>query len=106
MGLSFTWEQNATAALTRDPHVYQLTDYWRDRSPVWSPDGTRLAFQTYSHDHYEIVVINADGTGRTQLTKNSPLNDRAINCVSPAWSPDGQYIIYLTDEKGLQEWEF
>ncbi len=106
VGLSFTWEQDATAQLTRDPNVYRLTDYWRDRAPVWSPDGRRLAFQTYSHDHYEIVVINADGAGRTQLTKNSPLNDRAINCVSPAWSPEGQYLVYLTDEKGPQEWEF
>ena len=105
-GLALTWE-GATSAVTRDPNTGALSQKRTlDRSPAWSPDGTRIAFQYRSHDHYEIVVMNADGTGRTQLTRNFPLNDRAINCVSPAWSPDGKYIVYLTDEKGPQEWEF
>ncbi len=105
-GLALTWE-GATSAVSRDPNTGALSkNRTLDRSPEWSPDGTRIVFQFRSHDHYEIVVMNADGAGRTQLTRNPPLNDRAINCVSPAWSSDGKYIVYLTDEKGPQEWEF
>jgi len=35
--------------------------------PDWSPDGTKLAFACNS----EICVINADGSGVTQLTTNA-----------------------------------
>lgn len=104
-GIYRTKEQGVTSAITRDPNQGKLTDYWRDRSPAWSPDGSKIAFQHFSHDHYEIVVMNADGSGRAQLTRSSPLNDRAINSVSPAWSPDGLHIAYLSDAKGPDEWE-
>jgi TolB protein len=102
-GLALTWE-GATSEVTRDPNVGALSQKWTlDRSPAWSPDGTRLAFQYWSHDHYEIMVMNADGSGRTLLTESPALTDPALNSVSPAWSPDGQHIVYLTDARG--RWE-
>ncbi|MFB0545795.1 MAG: SH3 domain-containing protein, partial [Anaerolineae bacterium] len=102
-GIYRTREENATSALTRDPNIGEITDRWYDRSPAWSPDGTRIAFQYRSHDHYEIMVMNADGSGRTLLTKSPVLAETPINSVSPAWSPDGQHIVYLTDARG--RWE-
>jgi hypothetical protein len=42
--------------------------------PVWSPDGTRIAFTSQAPDvgtNTEIYVMNADGSGQTNLT-NSP----------------------------------
>lgn len=48
---------------------------------VWSPDGTRIVFQSSLEGTSEIYRMNADGGGLTNLT-NNPADDR-----SPAWSP-------------------
>jgi dipeptidyl aminopeptidase/acylaminoacyl peptidase len=72
-----------------------------DSEPAWSPDGKLLAFtsnrsapdpdRTYNSD---IWVVSADNTDKgahvTQVTTN-PGEDR-----SPAWSPDGKWIAYVT----------
>ena len=55
--------------------------------PAWSPDGNRIAFQSYVNA--DVYVINADGTGLTNLT-NRPGPDGA-----PAWSPDGRRIAFV-----------
>jgi Tol biopolymer transport system component/uncharacterized protein YraI len=102
-GISLTSEDGSVGNVQDAFNKWGITDYQGDRSPAWSPDGQRIVFQTKSHDHWEVVVINTDGTGRNQLTRSWPLADVAVNCVSPAWSPDGQWIVYLTDERG--RWE-
>lgn len=63
------------------------TNLEEERSPDWSPDGTRLAFSC-SRGDLEICVMNADGTGEIQLTDNS------VADLSPSWSPDGQRIAF------------
>jgi uncharacterized protein YraI len=102
-GISLTSEDGSVGNVQDAFNKWGITDYQGDRSPGWSPDGQHIVFQTKSHDHWEVVVINPDGKGRNQLTRSWPLADVAINSVSPAWSPDGQYIVYLTDERG--RWE-
>ena len=62
----------------------QLTDTpgFAEEDPVWSPDGTKVAFGGKQFDagaDYDIYVINADGTGRTALT-GGPGND-----TDPTW---------------------
>lgn len=54
--------------------------------PVWSPDGTRIIF-----DSNDIYVMNADGSKVTRLTQ-TPLEEEKP--LAPAWSPDGSYIAY------------
>jgi Tol biopolymer transport system component len=56
--------------------------------PAWSPDGTKIALAGDGAVR-DIVVVNADGSGRTNLT-NTPETDEA----DPAWSPDGQRIVF------------
>jgi dipeptidyl aminopeptidase/acylaminoacyl peptidase len=41
--------------------------------------------------------MNADGTGQTQITNDSFDNH------DPAWSPDGNYIAYVSDHSGISE---
>ena len=58
-------------------------------APSWSPNGSEIVFQrTAGPDNYDINVVNADGSGRANLTK-SPQVDWA-----PTWSPDGSQIMW------------
>ncbi len=79
------------------PAIVQLTDdcgYF----PVWSPDGTRLAFLSKRHFACRwgwglglgVYVMNADGTGATNLTGDMGFTVRG----SLAWSPDGTRIAF------------
>ena len=60
-----------------------------DQDPVWSPDGTKIAFVSYrNHSEYQIYVMDADGTNQIKLT-DGPLEKR-----DPDWSPDGGKIAF------------
>lgn len=60
-----------------------------DNHAVWSPDGSRITFMSPSASNYEISVMNADGSGRRQLTA-TPVAEQ-----EPTWSPDGSQIAFV-----------
>jgi Tol biopolymer transport system component len=71
--------------------------------PVWSPDGTRIAFTSsrsldgsdsaWGFDNATIWVMNADGTGASPLINTARgMGDRNDYAV---WSPDGARIAFL-----------
>jgi Tol biopolymer transport system component len=62
-----------------------------ESQPVYSPDGAQIAFLSDRSGSENLWVANADGSNLRQLTKDE--DDRTF--VSPAWSPDGQYV-YVT----------
>jgi len=86
------------------PNNTVLTNNTNDHFPVWSPDGTRILFMHWQHDHWEIYIMNADGGDRHPLTSSSNYVKPRPNNVSPAWSPDGEQIVFLSDRGG--KWEF
>ncbi len=65
----------------------------RTRSPVWSPDGTRLIFEfvPLSSSGYSAAIYQkpAGGNGQEELLVHSGLNG-----VPDDWSPDGKWIVY------------
>lgn len=36
----------------------------------WSPDGSRIAFDSNRNSNFEIYMMNADGSNQTRLTNN------------------------------------
>ncbi len=83
---------------------YLITSDARDTGPAWSPDGSRVAFTRYQHDHWEVYAVDADGRNVQRLTDTAKkANGQMASSVSPAWSPDGSYVAFLTDRTG--KWE-
>ena len=59
-----------------------------DRSPVFSPDGTRIAFVSDRDGGFpEIYLMFADGTGVVRLTSNAEIDG------NPSWTPDGTRLV-------------
>jgi len=65
-----------------------LPNSGRDTQPAWSPDASQIAFMRTVNGAYDILVADADGSNRTNLTQ-SPQSD-----WSPTWSPDGSTIMW------------
>ena len=62
--------------------------------PIWSPDGTRIAFMSTRDGNPEIYTMNRDGTNVRRLTNNPAIDD------SPTWSPTGTQIAFVSGRTG------
>jgi Tol biopolymer transport system component len=69
--------------------IIQLTNLdTRDGHPVWSPDGSKIAFQSSRTGNPEVFVINYNGENVEQLTFNEEFDG------IPKWSPDGRLLAF------------
>ncbi|MEM6415988.1 MAG: amidohydrolase family protein [Pseudomonadota bacterium] len=66
-----------------------------DHHARWSPDGKSIAFISDRDGTYNIWVMNADGTGLRNITRQDPLErpKTVHRFMAPSWSPDGQKIV-------------
>lgn len=81
-----------------DPIFIRLTNgKWEDRNPKWSPDGSRIVFQTNRLGNWDIFEIGIDGSDLKPFTATS------ADEVEPDWSPDRRWIIFSTNEPGYYE---
>lgn len=66
-------------------HLEERVDF----APVWSPNGSRIAFYSNRPGRDDLFVIDVSGENLTNLTQSPETHERA-----PSWSPDGTHILY------------
>ena len=81
--------------------IRQLTGGATDsRRPVWSPDGTKIAYVydvSFSDNDNEIYVMDVQSGQRWDVSHHS------ADDSMPAWSPDGRQLAFLSDRDGNYE---
>jgi hypothetical protein len=76
--------------LARGTSTRLTFDAASEDTPVWSPDGQRIAFVSNRRGGvFDIYVKNANGTGDEQLLFASP-DDKMVG----DWSADGRYLVF------------
>ena len=84
---------------TRDIWVIDLVRGTRTRltfdpadelNPVWSPDGTRIAFTSNRRGERDLYQKPADGSGPDELLLEAKDGQKNLE----DWSPDGKYLLY------------
>lgn len=75
-----------------------------NRSPSWSPDGTRLVFgretmgpRVNGFCQSTIITVNADGSDLRRLVGPE------VPALHPRWSPDGSTIVFHTSSAGSDD---
>ena len=63
-------------------------------TPMFSPDGKRVAFASNRDGNHEIYVMNIDGSGMRRLT-NHPAYE-----IAPTWNATGTQIAFTSDRAG------
>ncbi len=63
--------------------------------PAWSPDGSRIAYETETH----VGTICPDGTGNRLITFFGGVQR------FPRWSPEGRYLVYCQGVSEKGPWE-
>jgi Tol biopolymer transport system component len=72
-----------------------LTDEYGDaRQPAWSPDGRRIAFQSYRDGTWHIWSVAANGTDLRQHTSGG------FDHREPDWTADGSALVFSSDRAG------
>ena len=60
-----------------------------ETSPVFSPDGKRIAFSRSNGNDWDVFIAPADGSGEATRITMMPEDDFVTG-----WSPDGKEIIF------------
>ena len=65
-------------------------------SPVWSPDGTKVAFSSRETGNEDIYLQDASGTKPWEMIHDAKDHDTNVS----SWSPDGQHIFFEAHPRG------
>jgi Tol biopolymer transport system component len=93
-----TGELNIFAMDADGSNQHRLTDSpLRDTKPKWSPDGTMVLFErSVDGSQRDLNVINADGTGRVDISGG-------LGGYDGEWSPDSSAIVFTSERDGDED---
>jgi len=78
-------------------HAVQLTVHEaHEFMPVWSPDGSKIAFSSDRYGNFDIFVMPADGGTATRLTFNSAWDQPT------SFTPDGKAVLFVSSRLDAQ----
>jgi TolB protein len=64
---------------------------------AWSPNGRQLTFMSTRDGYPSVFVMNADGSGQTNLTPKGPGDaDSDWTSRAPSWSSNGRHIFFMS----------
>ncbi len=81
----------AVTQLTSDPSA--------DVHPVFSPDGTRIAFASNRSGNWDIWMMSVNGGMPVCVTQS------AADEIHPSWSPDGTQLVFCSMPEHGGQWE-
>jgi Tol biopolymer transport system component/DNA-binding winged helix-turn-helix (wHTH) protein len=90
------WRLDLTTKLARPQRLIAST--YRDGSPRYSPDGTRIAFHSLRAGSPQVWISAADGQRARQLTFAKP----GVTST-PSWSPDGARLMVDSNRSGIYQ---
>ncbi len=70
--------------------LHRLTDDGQATTPVWSPDGSRIAFVRGAVAPRQVAVIGAAATPGSEVVLGNPFLE---DDTEPAWHPDGRAVL-------------
>jgi Tol biopolymer transport system component len=92
--IAFSYDFHVAVARPDGSGLTKLTNGLDERRPRWSPDQTRIMYQSLEVSYNnEIFVMDSDGGGQTNLTRN-PAQD-----TDGEWAPNGGKMAFLSDRK-------
>lgn len=71
-----------------------------EQHPDWSPDGLRIAFESFADGPSSIHVMNADGSDERRVSPDG----YGSNDTEPTWSPDGGQIAFASTRPFNDSW--
>ena len=93
-----------TSGRAGGPHIYvmdtqgrvleRLTNRGYNDSPDWSTKGDRIVCSSQQGSHFDIRIMNSDGSEKMSLTRNCGDNE------NPSFSPDGRHIVFSSTRDG------
>jgi Tol biopolymer transport system component/DNA-binding winged helix-turn-helix (wHTH) protein len=82
------WRRRLDSLLSASPPDKLISSTMMESGPQFSPDGSKIVFESTRSGSYEVWMCRSDGSGLIQLTHfKSPTG-------TPRWSPDGQQIAF------------
>ena len=91
------WRRKLTSLLSAGPSDRFISSTRMESGPQFSPDGSRIAFESTRSGTYEIWMCRSDGSEAIQLTHLSSVTG------TPRWSPDGQQIVFDSTAHGNKD---
>jgi dipeptidyl aminopeptidase/acylaminoacyl peptidase len=88
------WKRTLDASRSFGPSERFVTSTTIESGPQFSPDGSKIVFESTRSGAYEIWLCRSDGSGLIQLTHFNTVTG------TPRWSPDGEQIAFDSSAPG------